>query len=353
MLRPTRVPQKANRFPRMPGLFAALAVFLLSACVSAPAGTEIPSALDPRGFAARNIATIWWIQFALGLLVLIVVTALIVYLLFIRRQGETGLPGDQTLLDDPKNNRWIWIGGIIVPAVILAVVMVLTLSSMNALASPSQEPETVIEVIGHQWWWEVRYSDEEFVTANEIHVPAGQPVRLLLTSADVIHSFWVPQLHGKMDLNPGKTNSIWIEVDEPGVLRGLCAEFCGIQHAKMQLLVIAQEPEEFDAWIEQQRQPAPEPNTERIRYGQQLFLGSSCVYCHTVRGTNANATVGPDLTHLASRRTLGSGILDNTRGNLAGWIVDPQHIKPGNLMPPTSFSGDEVQALLDYLETLD
>ena len=353
MYRPYRVSLKVVRPRRLLTLIAALLVTMLSACASAPAGTSIPSALDPRGFAARNIANIWWVQFALGTLVLIVVTALVVYVLFIRRQGDTELPDDLSQIDDSKNHRWIWYGGIIIPSVILAVVMVLTLSSMDALARPPQEPEVVIEVIGHRWWWEVRYQNEEFATANEIHVPVGQPVRLLLTSADVIHSFWVPQIHGKMDLNPGDINTIWIDVDEPGVYRGLCAEFCGLQHAKMQLLLIAQEPEEFAAWVEQQRQPAPEPDDEQIRYGQQIFLGSSCVYCHTVRGTNANANIGPDLTHLASRQTLAAGILDNTRGNLAGWIIDPQHIKPGNLMPPTNLSGNEVQALLDYLDTLE
>lgn len=353
MIRPSQEAHLGRQLHRIRVSISAAFLWVLTACASAPAGTEIPSALDPRGFAARNIANLWWAQFALGLLVLIVVTALIVYLIFIRNQDGDSLTVDQAQSDDQKNHRWIWLGGIIVPAVILAVVLGLTLFSMDALASPNEEPETVIEVIGHQWWWEVRYQNEDFTTANEIHVPVGEPVRLLLTSADVIHSFWVPQIHGKMDLNPGKTNAIWIEVEEIGVFRGLCAEFCGLQHAKMQLLVIAQEPEEFAAWVERQRQPAPEPANEQIRYGQQLFLGSSCVYCHAVRGTNANATIGPDLTHLASRQTIASGILDNTRGNLAGWIVDPQHIKPGNKMPPTNLAGEEVQALLDYLETLE
>jgi len=169
----------------------------------------------------------------------------------------------------------------------------------------------------------------------------------------VIHSFWVPELAGKMDLIPGQDNAITIQADEAGIYRGICAEFCGRQHARMQLLVVAQPQGEYDAWIERERQPAASPENETIRNGQQVFLGSSCVYCHTVRGTNATATIGPDLTHIASRLTLAAGTLENNPGNLAGWIIDPQHIKPGNLMPPSNLNGAELQLMLAYLQSLE
>jgi cytochrome c oxidase subunit II len=212
--------------------------------------------------------------------------------------------------------------------------------------------EVVIEVIGHQWWWEVRYPHEGIVTANEIHIPAGQPVTLRLTSDDVIHSFWVPELHGKLDLNPQQTNTLILQADQPGAYRGQCAEFCGIQHAKMALLVVAQEPAAYAEWVSAQQLVPPPPNTELTEFGQQVFLGSACVYCHTVRGTNATGVLGPDLTHLASRRTLAAATVPNTRGYLAGWIVDPHGLKPGNKMPPTDMSAEELQALLAYLESL-
>jgi cytochrome c oxidase subunit 2 len=246
---------------------------------------------------------------------------------------------------------WVIGGGIIMPAVVLTLTYALTLATMRAQASqPAQG--VVIEIIGRQWWWEVRYPAAEVVTANEIHIPAGQPVTLQLTSADVIHSFWVPELNGKLDLNPRQTNTLILQADQPGEYRGQCAEFCGIQHAKMALLVIAHEPAEFEAWLSAQQQDAPAPADEATEFGQQVLLGSACVYCHTIRGTNASGVLGPDLTHLASRRTLAAATIPNTRGHLAGWIIDPQGIKPGNKMPPTDLGADELQALLAYLESL-
>jgi cytochrome c oxidase subunit 2 len=210
-----------------------------------------------------------------------------------------------------------------------------------------------IEIIGHQWWWEVHYTNQDFDTANEIHIPVGQTVTLHVTTADVIHSFWVPELHGKMDLIPGQTNTFTIQADQAGVYRGQCAEFCGAQHAHMAFLVIAESAEDFQTWLDHQSQPGAEPEVGSLeQQGQQAFLGSACVYCHTIEGTNASGHVGPDLTHLASRRTIASGILPNTPGNLAGWIINSQTIKPGNHMPPMNLNGDQVQALLAYLATL-
>lgn len=338
-------------------LWAGSAAFalLLSGCASvrAPADTGVPNALDTRGRVAAVIAEEWWVQLVLGTIVFVVVTAILLYLVFTRRVTR-GEPRDFSVDLSPSKagEWWIWIGGVIVPVIILGVLLFFSMRSHLALASPPTTPAFTVEVIGHRWWWEVRYPEYEVVTANEIRIPVGVPVKVDLISNDVIHSFWVPQLTGKLDLVPGDFNSTWIEAAETGIYRGICAEFCGLQHANMQFVVVAHLPGEFEAWLARQQQPAPQPQDEFIRFGQQVFLGSSCVYCHTVRGTNATATVGPDLTHLASRLTLAAGILDNSRGNLAGWIVDPQHIKPGNLMPPTNLSGEELQAMLAYLDTL-
>jgi cytochrome c oxidase subunit 2 len=175
---------------------------------------------------------------------------------------------------------------------------------------------------------------------------------LRLTSEDVIHSLWVPELNGKADLIPGQSNRMTLYTDHAGEYQGACAELCGVQHAFMLFDVIAQPPDEFEQWVTQQQQPAPVPQDEIALRGQQIFLGSACVYCHAIEGTSASGVIGPDLTHLASRNRLGAGVIPNTRGNLAGWIIDPQGIKPGNLMPPMYLEGDDLQALLIYLETL-
>jgi cytochrome c oxidase subunit 2 len=213
-----------------------------------------------------------------------------------------------------------------------------------------------IKLTGHQWWWEVQYRDsipnDWATTANEIHVPVGRPVVFELRSTDVIHSFWPANLTGKRDLIPGKVNSVWFQADTPGVYRGQCAEFCGHQHAKMGFLVIAQRPDSFNTWLARQRDTALTPTTALAQRGQEVFLASSCVMCHAIAGTPAGSRIGPDLTHLASRRTIAAGTLPNTRGNLAGWILDPQKIKPGVKMPPNQLKPDDLQALLAYLETL-
>lgn len=315
---------------------------LLAGCANAP------STLAPRGPAAAEIATLSWVMFGLAAVVFAVVMGLLLYALFrSRREARATYPStpglDRTFI--------IW-GGIVVPLIILIVLFIFTIRTMAALAAPERANEVVVEVVGHQFWWEIHYPNQGFTTANEIHLPVGQPIELRLTSADVIHSFWVPELHGKRDLLPHRVNSFWLQADEAGVFYGACAEFCGIQHAKMALVVV--EPEEqFAAWLEQQAQPAAAPTETLAQQGQQVFLSSSCIQCHTIRGTNATGTLGPDLTHLASRLTLAAGIVENNSGNLGGWIIDPHSIKPGNLMPPTNLSGPELQALLAYLQSLE
>jgi len=252
---------------------------------------------------------------------------------------------------------WIYIGGLIIPAVILVISFGLTLGTLHATSRPGRDPAATIRIIGHRWWWEAQYVDpgdptKTIVTANEIHVPVGQPVRLELTSADVIHSFWVPKLAGKTDVIPGSTNVAWLEADTAGVYRGHCTEYCGLQHTNMDPIVVAESPSEFAAWEQDQRAPAAAPSTPAAVAGLAVFQKAACATCHAIRGSEALGRVGPDLTHLASRLTIAAGILPNTRGNLAGWIGNSQAIKPGNDMPIMTIAPNDLQALLAYLETL-
>jgi cytochrome c oxidase subunit 2 len=310
-----------------------------------------PSALDDRGPAAARINLLWWVMLGLGTAVFLLVTALLLLALFRRRGG--GAPtaeGERRL-----SVRMLGGGGVALPLFVLVPLLGFT-AYTGATMTPRGERPLVVEVIGHQFWWEIRYPEQGFTTANELVIPVGRPVELRLSTADVIHSFWVPQLNGKMDLIPGRSNTLTIQADEPGEYRGQCAEFCGRQHALMAMVVVAEPPARFAAWAEAQARPAAAISDPLLRQGQQIFLGSACIYCHVVRGhteENSAEAVGPDLTHLASRRTLAAATLPNTRGNLAGWLVDPQAIKPGNHMPGTDLDAASLQALLAYLESLE
>jgi cytochrome c oxidase subunit 2 len=250
----------------------------------------------------------------------------------------------------------LWIpavGGIAVPIVVLAALFALTLRTLPK-TSPASASDTglTIQVVGRQWFWDVTYPKQGVRTANELHIPVGVPVNVEVSSGDVVHSFWVPELNRKIDMIPGQTNRVTLEADRPGTFRGQCAEFCGLQHAHMAFYVVAQPKDDFDVWLARESRPAAAPATPELERGQQVLLGSACVYCHTIDGTNASGKIGPDLTHLASRRSIAAGLLPNSRGYLAGWILDPQHLKPGNKMPGTDLSGAELQALLAYLESL-
>jgi cytochrome c oxidase subunit 2 len=238
----------------------------------------------------------------------------------------------------------------------LVAVLFLSFGSGKRLTGTPPPDAIQIRVTGRQWFWDVEYRDSLpsrwATTANEIHVPVGRPVVFQLRSTDVIHSFWVPNLGVKRDMIPGQETSIWFQADTPGVYRGQCAEFCGYQHAKMSFLVVAEPPDRFAVWLDRQRDTARTPTDSLARRGQEVFLASTCVMCHAIQGTPAGSRVGPNLTHLASRRTIAAGTLPNTRGHLAGWIVDPQQIKPGVRMPPNALAPDDLQALLAYLESL-
>jgi cytochrome c oxidase subunit II len=224
------------------------------------------------------------------------------------------------------------------------------------VAGPAPVDALLIKITGHQWWWEVTYQDPSpskiVITANELHIPVGHPVKFNLDSQDVIHSFWVPNLHGKRDLIPGHPTNTWFTPMRVGIFQGQCGEFCGLQHAHMRLQITVDTPEDYARWIEQQRRSAPEPQDDRQERGRKVFLGSTCALCHAIQGTPARGRVGPNLTHIASRSSLGAGALPNVRGYLAGWILDPASHKPGVLMPQHTFSGEDLNALLDYLQTL-
>jgi cytochrome c oxidase subunit 2 len=250
--------------------------------------------------------------------------------------------------------QWISIG-LIVSALPLAVAFVWTLLTLAAVAGPPAHPGLVLDVTGRQWWWQVQYAASNpvdgFDTANEIHIPVGVPVLVRLHGADVIHSFWVPQLSGKTDAIPGQTNMSWLQADRPGRYLGQCTEFCGYQHAHMQFEVVAEPRADFDRWVTAQRQAAARPATAAATRGLEL-IEYRCGLCHRVRGTEAGAISAPDLTHLMSRRTLAAGTLLNNPGNLAGWIENPQNLKPGNLMPNQFLTAQQLSDALAYLGTL-
>ena len=236
--------------------------------------------------------------------------------------------------------------------------MITSFRTGAAINSLSQVPPALaIKVTGHQWWWEIEYQDEEtpvnnVMTANEIHVPIGRPVKMMLESNDVIHSLWMPNMHGKKDLIPTYPTTFYFQADKPGTYWGQCAEFCGYQHAKMRFTVIAQSPEEFNAWLNAQRKTPQDPTDAITARGRQIFTTSVCAQCHTIQGTGTNGRVGPNLTHIASRPYIAAGSLANTRDHLAQWITDPQRIKPGIRMPMNEYSEDDLNALVAYLETL-
>lgn len=256
-------------------------------------------------------------------------------------------------------NDWIGTGlvvglGVVVPLLVLPAVFVYSdvVVLKKTEAPVVSSTALTVQVTGHQWWWEARYLGTSAVTANEIHIPVNTRVNLVVHSDDVIHSFWIPQLNRKIDTIPGRSNRIVLDAQRPGVYRGQCAEYCGVQHAHMAVYVIAQTKAKFRAWLANMARPAPKPQTAQQRKGLQVFLSNACAGCHQIRGTSADGTIGPDLTHLQTRRTLAALTIPNRKGYLGGWILDPQHVKPGNKMPGLNLGGPDFQALLAYLESL-
>ena len=316
-------------------------VFLILVAIAGCSGRA--STLAPAGPGAQSIATLSWLL--IGVATAVYAVVLVALVMAARPRSEATRRGWPTVT--------VVMGGIGLPLLVLPVLFFPSVLTLGKLTHP-RAAQLVVEVVGNQYWWELHYQSADGVapitTANELHLPQGQRVELRLRSSDVIHSFWVPTLQGKLDLVPGKTNVTWVQGDRVGVFHGQCAEYCGIQHALMRLLVVVQPVAEFAAWLDAQRAPArPSPDAQRA---QQVFL-LHCAQCHTIRGTQAFfGHDGPDLTHLMSRRTLGAGTLTNVKGNLAGWIADPQTQKPGNRMPRIALPADDFHALLEYLVSL-
>jgi cytochrome c oxidase subunit 2 len=300
-----------------------------------------PPVLDPAGPYAGSIVTLTWLLFAMAGVVTLVVVAALWVAFFGSERRKRQLGGAKTIV----------IGGIAFPVIVLTGLLVWGLSMTGNLTAPIRGDEMRVRVTGEMWWWRVAYLDAQgrdvALDANELHIPVGQPVVLELGSADVIHSFWVPRLSGKLDMIPGRTNLMRIQADRPGVFGGQCAEYCGGPHALMGFVVVAHSPERFAALMQARRSPPPPAPPSR---GEQLFASAGCAACHRIAGTAANGLAGPDLTHVASRQTLGAGILPNNRGTLTGWIANSQAIKPGNRMPAyRSLSAADLHAIVDYL----
>lgn len=309
------------------------------------------SILEEPGPLAAELGALWWVMLILGTAATLLVLVLLGVRLFRRRpppDPESEIP---VAAEPPVGRGWLVGGGLVLPIVLITVVWVMTVGELRGLADPA--PDALpIEVVGHMWWWEVHYPEAGATTANEVHVPAGRPVELHLTSADVIHSFWVPPLAGKLDLLPDGVNVLPLTAEEPGIYRGRCAEFCGLQHAKMELLLVAHPPGEFAAWLEGQAEAASEPATAEQRRGREVFFQAGCAECHTIRGTVAVGEQGPDLTHLGARETLGAVAASNTAAELAAWIADPHQFKPGVAMPAHDLPPEDLDALVAYLRSL-
>jgi len=286
-------------------------------------------------------------------LVVIIVTLLLLGGLFRRRRV---LDEGELISSPPERGlSWLYVG-IGLSALVLLGSALWTFVVIAKVSGPPTDPEFTIEVVGRQWWWEIRYlsgePDRNFTTANEIHLPVGSPVRVKLRGADVIHSFWVPTLAGKTDIIPGQTNITWIQADTPGEFRGQCAEFCGKQHARMGFLVVASPPGDFNEWWDRQLTGVPTPVARETRLDQEAFI-RNCGVCHSVRGTRAGGILGPDLSHFNSRRRIAAATLPNTVGHLSAWIANPQEIKPGNLMPRLELSGEDLSRVRRFLATLE
>lgn len=307
-----------------------------------------PSLLKPAGLGALDVERLWWLLFGISAAVFVVVMGLIVMSIVRRNRPVSPHEADG---DPAWSSRFMMIGGVIIPAIILSGAFIATLHEMVLISAPGRDAKFTITVTGHLWWWEARYPNGA-VTANEIHIPTGETVRVLLSTADVIHSFWVPQLQTKTDMIPGRTNQTWLETDTPGRYRGQCAQFCGLQHANMAFYVVADPPSVFQEWVDNQAAPAKAPQTALAQDGLAVFTTQTCSGCHTLRGTFAAGVVGPDLTHLASRQSIAAATLQNNSQGLAAWISDPQAIKPGAEMPPTQLSPPDLSALVAYLQSL-
>jgi cytochrome c oxidase subunit II len=322
-------------------LLVTLALPVLSGCVG------VQSVLDPLGPAAAAISRLSLVMFLGASVIWAAVVLLLLYVL--RRDRARAL-----------NVRWLIVGGgVVLPVLVLTLLLAYSIRLADTLQAGERRNGLSIEVDARQWWWKVSYRfhgepSRTVITANEIHLPVGQAVEVRLTSSDVVHSFWIPRLAGKMDAIPGRTNKLLIAADRPGISRGQCAEFCGLEHAHMAIMAISHPADEFDQWLDRQRRPAIEPSTELLRAGQAAFMNGGCASCHAIRGSGAVGSTGPDLTHVGSRTHIAAGRLPTSVGAFAAWIASTQHLKPGAHMPSFNhFDGNTLRALGAYLESLE
>lgn len=322
------------------------------------------NSLDPAGPAARQIDDLWWLVFAIAAVIFVIVEVALVFAVVRYRRRKDA----ERAIKQVHGNTRLEIMWTIVPAVLLAVVAVPTVAALFELRNEPgellEEGALEVEVIGHQWWWEYHYPSYGFTTANELYIPAGQPVVLTMTSEDVIHSFWVPQLNGKRDVVPGRTSELTLEADEPGIYLGQCAEFCGLAHADMRIRVFAEEPADFEAWAQAQAQPAVLPESGPAAAGWETFQ-VVCASCHAIDGTSAAAEFAPNLTHFAGRSTFGSATFDNTEQHLRDWLANPSDLKPmrpelndlaeGRVlgMPNLDLTEQQIDELIAFLDTLE
>ena len=331
-------------------------LLVLAPAVSFLTGCErAQNSLEPRSHEAREIASLFWWMMGGAWIGLALIVALL--LLSWKRRRRRGFGRDSE--GDKPGERPSWYvvvgAGIAMPMVVLSTLFVAAdLFVIRTTQAPARAATRLtVQVIGHQWWWEVRYPASGAVTANELHIPVRTPVRLEVRTADVIHSFWVPQLNRKIDTDPAKTNVIELDADRTGRYRGQCAEFCGLQHAHMGMYVFVDSAPAFQRWLALQARPAGPPAGAQARRGLQLFTSGSCSSCHAIRGTSAGSDVGPDLTHVAGRTTLGADTIRNGERELADWITHSQRLKPGNQMPNIDLRGADLQAVVAYLRGLE
>ena len=334
---------------------ACCAVGALAPAAAAAAGMH--DALQPAGPQAGHVHALWLLMLGVCTLVYVAVVGALLIGMARARRGDERAPADvASLARDERGLRRSVGAAIGVSIALLAVLFGATVVTDRALARLPLADALHIKLTGHQWWWEATYDDPAvsniFSTANELHIPVGRPVLLTLEASDVIHSVWFPDLAGKKDLIPGRTATLALRADQPGLYRGQCAEFCGYQHAKMVLYVIAEPAAQYEQWAAHSRASAPPPANDETRRGQQVFMQSTCAMCHAIGGTIANGQQAPDLTHIASRQTIAAGTLPNTPSALAAWIIDPQRVKPGANMPPNGLAPADLQALVAYLRTL-
>jgi cytochrome c oxidase subunit 2 len=316
------------------------------------------SALDPKGPKAEAILHLSWFLVITAALVYVAVIGTLLYVLRRARNRPVMFADSDAEEPERERTRTRWVAAAVAAtALILFMFIFVDVSTARSTSRLGGERPLRVDVVGHQWWWGVKYPDignpQNIVeTANEIHVPVGRAVFIKMTSDDVIHSFWAPSLDGKKDLIPGHETRTWFRADSVGIYRGQCAEFCGYEHAKMAFFIVAEPRLEFERWLEAQKSEAARPTDSLAQAGQRVFLSGTCAMCHSISGTAAGSKNGPDLSHLASRRTIAAGTLPNDATNLAGWILDPQIIKPGAKMPANKLDPQALQALLAYLGTL-